>query len=304
VNRSIALAVRQLLESGNVNYDSYFEIVIKEVNSEALPEMFRDLMGMHGTFGKPYSDSVAGDLIALVKSKVGPQYTRLLMDPGIAFRADQFVEFALTESPSKMSMDPLVLRRKFINSFEQKYYYRATLPEHSGKMIARGFENAILNYSQITQEKSSYFGHLPVLENFHASVIEHILIARTSNSGLISISEHPEIAWYAVADNAKKLWKKNRNQFRGGIHIRRINLNSFYALPRTDLLKRFRAAEGEYEIGKKGSAFRIPVNDPSVELLVPVAIPDSGELRVFTPRYSPMRIGRSTFEIPKPEDWN
>jgi hypothetical protein len=314
VNKSIATATSHLLESGQLDYDSYFEIVIREVTPETLPSMLRSLLG---DYGRSSTNPKTQDLIALIENEIGSQYTSLLMDPGIAFRADQFVEFARTESPSNLDMDPSALRKKFIESFEKKYYYRATLPEYSGQMVARAFQGAMANPPDIIRKSDTqiqshikngtgqeYLSHLPILQNFHSSVVDHVLVGRTASSGVISISEHPEIAWHAVADNGQQLWKKNRRQFREGIHVRRISLNSYYALPRTILLEAFREVEGEYNIGKGNSNFRLPINDPSAELLMPIAVPNHGELRIYTPQYSPMRLGRSTFEIPKPEDWD
>jgi hypothetical protein len=321
VHRKIFYATKELLKSGTLDYDSYFEIMIREATPETLPYMLRSLIGDYSnTATKPNTWARVNGKIELVAGEVGSQYTRLLMDPGIAFRVNEFVEFARSEKTAQLKMDPLTLRRAFIDSFDTKYYYRATLMSYSGQIVARAFERAAKNPSGLVRnivssietklqafenkEDGAYMiSDLPVLGNFWETVFGHVMNAR-SESGVISVSEHPQVAWYAVADNGSKLWLKKKRQFRKGINVYRISMNSFYALPRTIVIDNFQNSEGKYEIGQGDTKLCISIGDPSVELLVPVAIPNSGEVRHYTPRYPLFGLDSPSFEIPKPEDWN
>lgn len=316
--KNIHTSVRRLLEENQLSYDNYFEVIIQSVTPETLPIMLRALIGDYSNDATESETwRIVNQKIATVQREVGVRYTSLLMDPGIAFRIDKFVEFSRSMQLAKSEISPLELRRNFISTFEKKYFYRATLTKQAGPMIARAFSAAKQNPADLDKNIESWmrsrlelFGNksdgeyllsnLPILGSFYQTVIYHVMDAR-SESGVISVSEHPQIAWYAVADNGSKFWLNERRRFRDGVYIHRISMNSFYALSRNIVLDNFRDAQGDYEIEQGESVFRLAVNDPSAELLVSVAVPGTWEVRRYVPRYP--FFGAASFQIPKPADW-
>jgi hypothetical protein len=121
-------------------------------------------------------------------------------------------------------------------------------------------------YRNITADGISV-NQVPVINSFYESAFLHVGDSQTDGP-FMSVTAHPQVAWQAAA-GANERWRGwTRAE---SLVVHRFKMNSFYAISRNEILPQFDRATGAFKLGSRGGT--LPANDPSVEYLVPVALP-------------------------------
>src|SRR5262249_21337886 len=156
---------------------------------------------------------------------------------------ERFVDFARRHLAVRGGAPPLALRAAFIRSFEAETFFRAIAvrkgealdTQHLTGSFARAVQDPVGGTSWFTRVTETLHNHssslLPVMNKFHERARKHLGDAWTG-LGFFSVSTHPEVCWYVVADNKKERWR----QWKPGdkLVICRFEMSSFYALSRNE----------------------------------------------------------------------
>lgn len=289
-----------------VTYDEFYETAIQHYPPSLVS---RFLAGYERGRGEIYRriDSIVVERVRAL----GEQYVSLLIDPGIGmgdYRRYDFLAFAEQTLAQEPSLSPLELRRRFIATFEEKTYYRGKIvrddrPELHMSHVSGDIEREISrrNSSDFLQQVSSalrlptpqaqadQLGNigLPVVGgSFYEAGIRHIGSGETFATPFLSVSQYPEISYYALADNGEQRWRNPDFGWDGhqSIVISRFRMSSFYALDRRDTWLYPNPQHKTYDIG---NLHGLPVDAYGVEALVPVALPPlhDADQRTFTPPF-------------------
>jgi hypothetical protein len=295
---------------GTIDYDTYFEAVIRSIEPESVDVILRVLIGDTRNDAKnPASWTQVRALIDRCDALLGREARSLLLDPGIAYRWEQLERF-LEASPDVQRAGPLAIRRAFIDTFPRKPYYRATTNEGGDAAagapdpIAPAFRAGLRAPTPLRAaadpEMRYMWMQLPFFESFNFAFERHIF-NRETGGPFTSVSEHPEICWHAITENNAELWKSwPASRF---LTVYRFEMSSFYALPRTLVLTEFfnpERAPGIYVLDDGEHRLTLPVADESVECLVPVSLPP----RFWdAPRNYAPEPDKKRFRLPRPSDW-
>lgn len=318
--RDIAADTQEQLRSNTLTYDSYMEAIItrmKDADDLFLRARIKNaLIDMHGSSFKPETWTVTNEMIARVRV-INPEYVPLLLDAGIALRRDDFVTFC-QQNPD---LDPLELRRQFIATFPVTEYYRAVVlktdkPDIKNSHLAPEVRQAVEHPKEVTeayiakslrlftsyQQGSARTLSLPLISDVEEDAKVH-RFDRGTDGPFISVSEHPEVAWRAATYYKNEMWRKWGEGTK--VRIFKFPMNSFYPLPASELLPDFLDPDSKLTFSDGQRAFEIPVIDPSVEQLVPLALPE--DYQAVFKDYFPVRDASGTpisLTMPSKEDWD
>ena len=286
-----------------ITYDDFFETAIAHYPPALVS---RVLAGYDRGEGEMYRrvDSLS---VAHLRA-FGEQYIPLLIDPGISMglRRYDFLAFAektLTEEPG---LDPLELRKRFIATFEVKTYYRGIVIRDDSPQrppLSANVERAVsgkhqsnfparvdfaLEQTGLEQQANELArAGLPVTgAGFYDAGEHHIGSGATTMTSFLSVSEFPEIVYYATADNGERRWQDPKRGWDGhqSLAIDRFRMSSFYALDRRSIWLFPNRNKHTYNIG---NLHDLPIDAAGVEALVPIALPITygGDQRTFKPPF-------------------
>lgn len=303
-----------LLQNGNFDYDSYIEIVITAFKSSPALEvgLRKQLQGVF--YEDDSSSSIADELLEAVKT-LDKRLLPLLFDPLISIRYEKFLKF-IADFNSNGYRDILEIRKKFIvEEFPKKTFFRAisVKPQeiHQDSFLSNKARLAKQNSEKIQlSQEPEYEGNeqeyalfmafhpnrLMFLDDFSKEAAVHVKGGATATSYLISVSEHPEISWMAVATHGSK----NYRNFEGGsrVVISRFEISEFYAPARNEV-PQMGDFVGEYNF----EGTKIDANSPEVERLVPLSLPENWDIdsREYVVRNI---LGFKSLPQAKASDWN
>ncbi len=151
-----------------------------------------------------YANGPAGNMLWEKLNTLGPEFTSLVLDPGIAIHIDEFVNFVNSVSPS-LKRDVWTLREEFSKFLGNEVYFRALKLTDDEAFSFR--DGKIDMYSKfaltggphgqratIADETSLFFRFGPqgIIKNKLADI-------PSRPSPLLSVSKHKEVAIYAAS---------------------------------------------------------------------------------------------------------
>lgn len=157
-----------------------------------------------GDFGKEASER----MMAEVREKLGEEYIRLLIEPSVSTRFDDFVSFAQKAATQQEGLQPWEIRNRFKDSLGKTTVYRVSTatPVDLENILATGF---VANYYRkkpaqtLLENEDGYESMEYALTdlrgrvNIHAGAFED-----TKDSMFISVSEYSDMAQYAATVRA------------------------------------------------------------------------------------------------------
>ena len=201
--------MRNLLREGNhLNQDAVYQTLFRELPEEEVIDKIQH----------DYGSEKSQQMIQLVESEFGHEYIRLLIEPSIGCRFDQFLAFSSQLKSNNRLPAPLELRSQYKDSLGKSKVFRvvAATDDDIQLISKQGF---IANfYRDKTPEQ--------LLENqdFYESVEYNITdlrgrvnihaggFATTKDSTLISVSKYPKMAKYAAFVQLKDKWGEMKKQ--------------------------------------------------------------------------------------------
>jgi|GEM_PF-2314354 len=277
--------MRRLLPNDRyLNQDAVYEILANE-----LPERF--------IFNKVWVDydfETGTEMFKKVTETLGKEYSRLLIEPSISSRLDEFLAFSKellsTNNPKPR---PAELRELFKKSFSQKMVYRtvaiteATLVNLKSKGFIADYyrkwdKNKILSNKNPDESMAHRIMHLSSRVNIHAGY------ANPQNSTLISVSDYPEMSQYAASAKLLKKWPKMKKAGYKLITIP-IEINEFYLIRYGKYLTKKIAADakGTWSSPQKNIAYQDPGIESFVEFQIPVKDIKFSERQEISPEQIP-----------------
>lgn len=159
----------------------------------------------------------AEEMISLVESRLGKEYVRLLIEPSIGSRLDQFIDFS-SQLESKGNLPaPLDLRSQFKNSLGKTKVFRvvAATEKDVASISQQGFisnfyrgktKEGLLNNQDFYESMEYNMTGLISRINVHSK------FGSTKDSTLISVSEYPKMAEYGAFIQLKDKWDEMEKQ--------------------------------------------------------------------------------------------
>lgn len=304
----------ELLSEGDLSYDAYIKILVEAFNQNSdletrlkhhLIEIFYETNSNHPHTSELYSQ---------VK-RTNERLLPLLFDPLIVTRYERFLKFIgdtkLDDSTSIMEFRKQFITTKFLN----RTLFRAVrvnpdevhLNSHLANKVRLTLQYIdrilIMSEPQSRDEMDLYMtfhpNRLVFLDGIAQDAVMHVKGGATELSQLISVSEHPEIAWMAVATHGEERWRN----FEPGtsISIARFEMSEFYAPARSEFpsigsfLKRAR-----YRVNDK----YVYANSSEVERLVPLALPEDWDKDSIVYPVNKNIFGIRTLPKPRASDWD
>lgn len=186
----------------HLNQDAVYKTLSAELSEKDIIDKVED----------DYTGSAGIEMVERVKSKLGDEYVKLLVEPSLSSRIDEFLAFCEQVMTQGQKPTPAELRELFKKSLGKKTVYRAGAFTEAqlADIQANGF---IANYyrtktkEEILSNKDFYESVEYNLTNLQSRVNVHAgAFAATEDSMLISTSDYPEMAQYAAFVQLKEKW--------------------------------------------------------------------------------------------------
>lgn len=326
---AITQEVEEKIKSGNITYDEYMEIQLKHLKGKD-NDFIRSLSRLFVNSSNKANDSSTWtdtNLLFDQVKNIDINYGCLLTDPLILCNINKFMKFI----EDKPLYDPIELRRKFIETFPVKTYYRGIVMTDDKEEYPNGhlapkirkmvqgsrwlndYKLSLQNTNKDIERYSKnggsylYLYNTPLLNRFEERVLRHVGDRQTDNE-VVSVSELPEIAWYASSHNGKELWRSwDKKRF---LRVCKFQMNSFYAPSSIDLvwsrLDGFNKDDPKkIKFQDTNGVFEISVLNQKIEQLVPISLPQDFDQDYvdFRPEWDESRYRPSSFKFPRESDW-
>jgi hypothetical protein len=312
-NDAMADAVQALLDKKSISHDEFWRTARENVHPDLVPG---HLSGLIRDDGRGHQRTRS--LLRKIRDKLGEQFLPMFIEPNIGLRAKSFIRLASETLRDKPQATPDMVRNAFIQSFPVKVYYRGVKIPPTGEFRsdphAPAFRQAIAgDRKQLDRFRAligvfgGHFGlrsvqgvlaRVPILDEFIPHVASHL--QTYTDGGLLSVSEHPEISWYACCDNgAEQNWKSWPRGTR--LRIDRFEMSSYYALDRTEIFStEYATTTAQYNLDDGSRKFVMSAGAPSIEGFLQVALPQGYDSQ---PRYFAPSEDRTTFSLPSQDAW-
>lgn len=256
----IEKSMRSLLQKGNhLNQDIVYSTLFQELPDEEIIDKVE----------QDYGREKAQQMIREVELQLGHAYIRLLIEPSIGCRFNDFISFSIQLKSKGNLPDPSILRNEFKDSLKKIKVYRvvAATENNLNKILDEGFisnfyrgktKEELLKNQDFYQSMDYNMVDLRGRVNIHAGGY-----ASTKDSTLISVSEYPEIAEYAAFVQLKDRWDDMKKQGYK-LYSFPIEINEFYCLRYSEYLPKHIKGNGNWTDGKT----TIDYNDPGIESFI------------------------------------
>lgn len=275
--------MRRLTREGkHLDQDCVYETLAAELPEE---EIRGKIIGDYGV-------STGKAMIDAMEERFGGDYVKLLIEPSISTRMDEFIDFAQTKMQEKGTMPFFDMRKEFKESLGKRKVYRVvSFTEAELESIKQ--DGFVANYyrrhpiNDILQNTDGYKSveynlcNLVSRANIHAGGY-----ASTKNSMMISASDYPEMAAFAAFVQLEEDWPQRHEQGQN-LYLIPIEIDEFKNIRYGKYLPQHIEASGTWHSDQKD----IPYNDPGVESFVEFRIPPEnillGEIKQIEPEMIP-----------------
>jgi len=205
----IEKSMRNLLKEGKyLDQDTVYSTLFQELPEEEIINKIQ----------QDYGREKSQQMIQLIESELGHEYIRLLIEPSIGCRFDQFVAFSSQLKSNTKLPAPLELRSQFKDSLGRLKVFRVVAAT-AGDIKSISQQGFIANFyrdrtpEQLLENQDFYesmeynITDLQERVNIHAGGY-----ATTKDSTLISVSKYPEMAEYATFVQLKDKWEEMKKQ--------------------------------------------------------------------------------------------
>lgn len=205
----IEKSMRNLLREGKyLNQDAVYSTLFQELPEEEIIDKIQ----------QDYGREKSQQMIQLVESELGHEYVRLLIEPSMGCRLDQFIAFSSQLDSSNDLPVPLELREQFKKSLGKTKVFRvvAATDNDIQSISQQGFianfyrkktPESLLKNQDFYESQEYNITDLQGRVNVHAGGF-----ATTKDSTLISVSKYPEMAEYAAFVQLKDKWEEMKKQ--------------------------------------------------------------------------------------------
>lgn len=183
-----------------VECENLLKTVIRETRIELLQRK-ADILPDLEYWGRGYYGKATADLATSKLKAVDDRFVKLIVDPGIVFRMDDFIAFVKKQNLA--DLDPWLARQRFRNALGNATVYRAVaIDEISASEIKKvGMKSILLRDSGFLHEFYHFDNGVPLSRTSSISLPEQIRIRMAGEnsywkprSSVISVSFDAEIA--------------------------------------------------------------------------------------------------------------
>jgi hypothetical protein len=255
---------------------------------------------VEGDFGKETSEK----MIAGMRGMLGEEYVRLLVEPSLSTRFDDFIAFAQNAVVQEEGLTPWDVRNKFKDSLSKngkKMVYRVSTanPTELENLYANGFTANFYRHRSpqtLLQNQDGYETIEYALSDLRGRVNVHAgAFADTKDSLFVSVSEYPEMAQYAATVQLRDRLAEMEAQDGSNLYMFAIEIDEFCLVRYGRYLSKTISGKGVWTDGTT----EIPYEDPGVEALIEFQIPPEAikkdKVKVLDPTQIPV------FHYVKPE---
>lgn len=273
------------------------------LNQDAVYKQLSSALPMEEIVSKvkaDFGEEISERMMTNVREKLGEEYVRLLIEPSVSTRFDDFVIFAQRATAQEEGLHPWDVRNKFKDSLGKTTVYRVSTatPADFENILSNGF---VANYYRkrppqtLLHNKDEYESMEYALTDLRGRVNIHAgVFAQTEDSLFISVSEHPDMAQYAATVQLKdKLSEMDDTGIK--LYLFPIEMDEFYLIRYGKYLEKTIKGNGVWTDGKS----EISYDDPGVEALVEFRIPSQVIKRDGIRELKPENIPQFRF-VPKP----
>ena len=255
--------------------------------SAALP-IEEAIAKVQGDFGTEVSEKMIADISATL----GAEYVRLLIEPSLSTRFDDFVAFAQNAVAHEPGLTPWDVRNKFKESLGKTTVYRVSTanPADLDNIYDNGFVANFYRHRSpqtLLQNTDGYETMEYALTDLMGRVSIHAgAFANTKDSLFISVSEYPDMAQYAATVQLKDGLSEVEARDGSKLYQLPIEIDEFCLVRYGKYLPRSIRGKGVWTDGTT----EIPYEDPGVEALVEFRIPAEAIKRDGVKILDPVRI--------------
>jgi hypothetical protein len=264
-SRPIEKEMRELVSEGSyLNQDAVYQRLSSALSIKEIEDKVKE------DFAKDISER----MIAEIRGKLGEDYVRLLIEPSVSTRFDDFIVFAKRVMTQQEGIQPWEVRNKFRDSLGKKMVYRVSTAtsEDLENILTNGF---LANYYRnrpaqtLLKNEDGYESMEYALTDLRGRVNIHAgFFDITKDSMFISVSEYPDMAQYAATVQLRD--RLSEMQAIGNkLYLFPIEIDEFYLIRYGEYLEKNIKDDGFWTDGKS----IIPYNDKGVEALVEFRIP-------------------------------